>query len=63
MFKLKAERQTGKQIKILRSDNGTEYLNGEFSQVFEAKGNRYEMICPYTLQHNRAAERMNGPLV
>ena len=51
-FKAKAERQTGKKVKTLRSDNGLAYVNAEFRKVLDSEGIRHQTTCPYTPQQN-----------
>lgn len=46
-------------IKIIRSDNGGEYLNSELSKFFQNNGILHETTCPRTLQQNGVAERKN----
>ncbi|KXJ71678.1 hypothetical protein RP20_CCG019945 [Aedes albopictus] len=62
-FKASAERQSGQKLKILRTDNGTEYVNKGFRQVLEREGIRHQTSCPYTPEQNGVAERMNRTLV
>ena len=38
VFKALVENQSGRKIKVLRSDNGGEYVNYEFIQYFEDSG-------------------------
>ena len=52
-----------KTIKILRSDNGGEYLSSEFDQFLKSKGIEKQLSVPYTPQQNGVAERMNRTLV
>ena len=42
--------QTGYVIKTLRTDNGGEYINGEFSAHLAKEGIRYESSAPHTSQ-------------
>ncbi|KAM1776985.1 hypothetical protein ACFX11_043708 [Malus domestica] len=46
-------------LKVLRSDNGGEYLNTELSQYFQEHGILHETTCPQTPQQNGIAERKN----
>lgn len=62
-FKQLVENQTGKRIKTLRTDNGTEYLNDRMRQLMSKSGIRHETTTPYTPQQNGMAERMNRTLV
>ncbi|KAG6438785.1 hypothetical protein O3G_MSEX000222 [Manduca sexta] len=53
------ENQTGKRVKEIRCDNGTEYLNRNFFEFSKQKG-IYIKPCPaYTHQLNGVAERYN----
>lgn len=58
-FHAMVERQTGKLLKCLRSDNGGEYCSWEFKDYCSKHGIRHEKTVPYTPQHNGVAERMN----
>ncbi|CAL5418427.1 unnamed protein product [Camellia sinensis] len=51
------------QIKILRSDNGTEYVDGVFRAYLEEHGILYQTSCVGTPQQNGVAERKNGHLL
>lgn len=62
-FKALVEKQTGRQIKILRSDNGGEYLSREFGTFLDAEGIKRELTVPHTPQQNGVAERANRTLV
>jgi transposase InsO family protein len=53
-FKALVENQTGKRIKVLRSDNG-----GEFVDFCAHVGIRRQMTVPYNPQQNGVAERKN----
>ncbi|KAM1972448.1 hypothetical protein ACFX1Q_019779 [Malus domestica] len=46
-------------IKVLRSDNGGEYIACELSEFLRDGDILYETTCPYTLQQNGVAERKN----
>lgn len=62
-YKRKVEKQTGQQIKILRSDNGGEYLSNEFSDFLKQEGICHQLTVEYTPQQNGVAERANRTLV
>ena len=49
-FKALVERQTGKKIKTLRTDNGLEYLEKEFTNELENCGIRREFTTSHTPQ-------------
>ncbi|GJP63816.1 hypothetical protein CLOP_g20858 [Closterium sp. NIES-67] len=58
-----AERQSGKLLKVLRSDNGGEFVNKAFDAFLREKGIRRQLTIPYTPQHNSIAERVNRTLL
>lgn len=62
-FKSRVERQTGMKIKTLRSDNGCEYVSGEFSRFLQSEGIQRQLTVQYTPQQNGVAERANRTLV
>lgn len=62
-FKSPVERQTGKKLKILQTDNGTEYVNSRMRKSMQRDGIVHQTSCPYTPQLNGVAERMNRTLV
>jgi hypothetical protein len=53
------ENQTGKRIKVLRSDNGGEYSLRQFVEFCAQHGIRREMTVPYNPQQNGVAKRKN----
>lgn len=54
-FKANIERQTGHEIKVLRSDNGREYINREFQQHLNSCGIIHETSVPYSPAQNGVA--------
>jgi hypothetical protein len=62
-FKALVENQTGKKIKVLRSDNGGEYTSNEFSDFCVREGIKREVTVPYNPQQNGVAERKNRAIV
>jgi transposase InsO family protein len=58
VFHIKVERETEKQLKCVRADNGGEY-RGPFEEYYRSHGIRLEKTVPKTPQHNGVAERMN----
>lgn len=58
-FRNYIEKQTGEKIKILRSDNGGEYVSKEFEGYLNKHGIKHEMTIPHTPEQNGVAERMN----
>ncbi|XP_075079228.1 uncharacterized protein LOC142164710 [Nicotiana tabacum] len=49
--------QFGKQIKMFRSDNGSEFFNSACSDLFQMHGIVHQSSCPYTPQQNGVVER------
>jgi hypothetical protein len=49
-FRALVENQTGKRIKVLRSDNGGEYSSRQFVDFCAQHGIRREMTVPYNPQ-------------
>ena len=46
-FKALVENQTGKKIKVLRSDNGGEYTSNEFQDLCTQEGIQRQLTVPY----------------
>jgi transposase InsO family protein len=61
-FQASVERQTGKKLRCIRTDNGGEYL-GPFDEYCKQQGIRHQRTPPKTPQLNGLAERMNRTLV
>ena len=57
------DKESGKQVKALRSDNGGEYISGEFKEFCSKEGIRRELIAPHNPQENGVAERKNRTIV
>lgn len=62
-FKSKVENELERKIKVIRSDNGTEYCNKEFENFLSKHGIEHQTSTPYTPQQNGLSERMNRTLV
>ncbi|KAE8672566.1 G patch domain-containing protein TGH [Hibiscus syriacus] len=62
-FYQKVETQFDSKIKILRSDNGSEYLNKTLGYFFKEKGIVHLTSCVNTPQQNGVAERKNRNLL
>lgn len=56
------ETQSGQQLKEMRTDNGTEYVNDKVLQYLRAKGVVDQHSMPHTPQQNGKAERLNRTL-
>lgn len=62
-FQTMVENQIDEKIKILRSDNGLEFVNKKMQNYLKAKGIKHQTTPPYTPEQNGLAERMNRSLV
>ena len=62
-FKALVEKESGKKVKALRSDNGGEFISGEFKDFCSTEGIRRELIAPHNPQQNGVAERKNRKIV
>lgn len=62
-YKAYVENLTGKRIKALQSDNGTEYCNRKFDEFLRENGIRRRLTVPHTPEQNGVAERKNRTLV
>jgi hypothetical protein len=56
-FHKMAERQTGRPLKCIRTDNGTEFCNSLWKEYLEQEGIAHELTTPYTPQQNGLSER------
>ena len=50
-------------MKVLRSDNGGEYVDKEFVDLCASEGIQREFTFPYTPQKNGVAKRKNGAII
>ena len=55
--------QFGIQLKVLRFDNGGEYLKQELTDFMRSVGVIHQTTCPYSPQQNGVAERKNRQLL
>ena len=62
-FHAMVEREKGKPLKCLHTNNGGEYTSNEFKSYYSKKGIRHEKIVPSTQQQNGVVERMNRIIV
>uniref|UniRef100_A0A2N9FFW3 Integrase catalytic domain-containing protein n=1 Tax=Fagus sylvatica TaxID=28930 RepID=A0A2N9FFW3_FAGSY len=62
-FHAMVEREKGKSLKCLRTDNGGEYTSNEFENYCSEYDIRHEKTVPGTPQHNGVAERINRTIV
>jgi len=57
------EMQSGRKVKILRSDNGGEFMSPSFVRSLSEEGIVHQLSAPYTPQQNGVAERSNRTIV
>ena len=62
-WKVIIEKQTGKKMKRIRTDNGIEFCSMEFNQFCKNEGIVWYHIVRYTPQQNEVVERMNMTLL
>ncbi|KAK4388734.1 Retrovirus-related Pol polyprotein from transposon TNT 1-94 [Sesamum angolense] len=58
-FKNLVEKQSGRSIKVLRSDRGKEYNNSKFDKFCEEEGIEHQTTVSYNPQQNGVSERKN----
>jgi len=59
-FKSLVENLTGKRIKVLRLDNGGEYIDKDFTNFCAEEGIRREWTTPYNPEQNGVAKKKNN---
>ena len=62
-FKALVEKQSGRSIKVLRTDRGGEFLSKEFNDFCDEHGILRQLTAPYTPEQNGVAERKNRTVV
>lgn len=62
-YQLRVEKETGRKISKLRSDNAKEYISKEFNNYLESQGIKRQLSVEYTPQQNGVAERANRTIV
>ncbi|KAH9671981.1 hypothetical protein KPL70_017541 [Citrus sinensis] len=62
-FKAAVEKESGCQIKAMRSDRGGEFTSKEFLEFCEANGIRRPLTVPRSPQQNGVAERKNRTIL
>ena len=63
VFEKKIRNKFGRCMKILRTDNGKEYVNERMSTYMQSLGITHERTAPYTPEQNGKAERENRTIV
>ncbi|CAI7763100.1 unnamed protein product [Closterium sp. NIES-53] len=57
----RAQRESGHKVKVIRTDNGREFIGADFEAVLK-KGIQHQLTVPYNPQQNGVAERFNRTL-
>ncbi|CAI7827984.1 unnamed protein product, partial [Closterium sp. NIES-53] len=57
----RAQRESGHKVKVIRTDNGGEFIGTDFEAVLK-KGIQHQLTVPYHPQQNGVAERFNRTL-
>ncbi|CAI7798391.1 unnamed protein product [Closterium sp. NIES-54] len=58
----RAQRESGHKVKVIRTDNGGEFIGADFEAVLKKKGIQHQLTVPYNPQQNGVAERFNRTL-
>ena len=58
-FKAPVDNQTGRHIRVLRTDNGGEFTSNDFDDFCQDAGIKRELTVPYNPQQNGVVERKN----
>jgi len=62
-FQARVERETGKKLKVLRTDNGGEFTSVQFGEHCAGEGIQRHFSAPYSPQQNGVVERRNQMIV
>ncbi|CAI7839283.1 unnamed protein product [Closterium sp. NIES-53] len=54
--------ESGHKVKVIRTDNGGEFIGADFEAVLNKKGIQHQLTVPYNPQQNGVAERFNRTL-
>jgi transposase InsO family protein len=63
IWKAKVKNQTRRKIKCLRTDNNTEYKDGDFSKFCKEYGIKRHFTLRKTLQQNEVVDRPNMTII
>ncbi|CAI7924999.1 unnamed protein product [Closterium sp. NIES-54] len=58
----RAQRESSHKVKVIRTDNGGEFIGADFEAVLKKKGIQHQLTVPYNPQQNGVAERFNRTL-
>jgi len=56
-FKALFEKDSGRKVKALKSNNSREYVSNEFKNFYTSERIRWELIAPHNPQQNGVAKR------
>jgi transposase InsO family protein len=62
-FQAKVEVETGRHLRVLRTDNGGEFTSVEFKMYYAKHDVERQHTVPYTSQQNGMVERRNQSMV
>jgi hypothetical protein len=62
-YHIMAEKKTGQKLMAVRSDNGGEFVNGEFRKYFKNHGIEQQLTAPYTPQEDGVSEVSNRIII
>lgn len=63
LFKIQAENQFPKKIKIFRFDGGGEFMSKQFQTLLSENGILHQVSCPFTPKQNGRTERRHRHVV
>ncbi|CAI7873743.1 unnamed protein product [Closterium sp. NIES-53] len=58
----RAQKESGHKVKVIRTDNGGEFIGADFESVLKKKGIQHQLTVPYNPQQNGVAEWFNRTL-
>ncbi|CAI7930401.1 unnamed protein product [Closterium sp. NIES-54] len=58
----RAQRESRHKVKVIRTDNGGEFIGAHFEAVLKKKGIQHQLTVPYNPQQNGVAEHFNRTL-
>lgn len=57
------ENESEYKIKIVRSNDGGEYISRKFEKNFRENGIKHQLTAPYRPQQNRVSEKKNSTMM
>ncbi|CAI7901936.1 unnamed protein product [Closterium sp. NIES-54] len=58
----RAQRESGHKVKVIRTDNGGEFIGADVEKELKRKGIQHQLTVPYNPEQNGVAERFNRTL-